>query len=124
LVERHYAIDEEIQRSFRLLYAHAPRTVDAYMELRNINYSLPPEASLTAREKELIILGMECALRKSNPPPVFHAVSAVEAGATIEDIAEVISLAIMIGGMITYQESGRFILDEAEKLLQPNARTE
>ena len=116
-VESFYAIDKEIQENFRLLHKYAPGTVDAYMALRRSNYREPPAGALTPREKELVILGMECAIRKSNPTPVFHAESAVRAGASIEDIAEVLSLAIMIAGMITYQESGREVLKEAERLI-------
>ncbi len=112
-----YAIDEEIQENFRLLHKYAPGTVDAYMALRHSNYREPPAGALTAREKELVIIGMECAIRKSNPTPVFHAESAIRAGATIQEIAEVLSLAIMIAGMITYQESGREVLKEAERLV-------
>ena len=43
-----------------------------------------------------------------------HAKWAIEAGATPAEVAEVASLCTLIGGMLTYQESGRFALHEAE----------
>lgn len=113
-----YAIDEEIKDNFRRLHKYAPGAVDAYMALRTNNYRTPPEGALTARETELVIIGMECAIRKSNPTPVFHTESAIRAGATLADISEVLSLAIMIAGMITYQESGQYVLKEAERLVE------
>lgn len=117
-ISNFYAIDEEIQDNFRRLNHYAPGAVEGYLKLRTSNYRSPEEGgALTAREKELVIIGMECAIRKSNPTPVFHAESAIRSGASIEDIAEVLSLAIMIAGMITYQESGQYVLKEAERLL-------
>jgi hypothetical protein len=41
-------------------------------------------------------------------------VRAIKAGATVEQVAEVVSLCIMIGGMLTFQESGKFALKAAE----------
>lgn len=121
VVERFYSIDAEIQENMKLLHKHAPGTIDAYIALRQSLYQDPPIAALTQREKELVILGMECALRKSNPSPEFHARSAVAAGASLKDIAEVLSLAIMIAGMVTYQESGQYVLAEAARLLPDTA---
>jgi len=118
-VNNFYAIDEEIKDNFRRLHKYAPGAVDAYMALRTNNYRTPAEGgALTPREKELVIIGMECAIRKSNPTPVFHCESAIRSGASIDDIAEVLSLAIMIAGMITYQESGQYVLKEAERLIE------
>lgn len=122
-VDRFYSIDNEIQENMKLLGKHAPGTLDAYIALRQWNYRNPPDAALTQREKELVILGIECGLRKSNPSPEFHARSAVAAGASLKDIAEVVSLAIMIAGMLTYQESGQYVLAEAARLLPDEAAT-
>jgi len=121
LIRAFYADDAEIQRNFELLYEHAPSTVETYLRLRSSNYAQPPTGALTAREKELVILGMECALLRSNPPPIFHARSAVAAGATAKEIAEVLSLAIMIAGMVTYQESGQYVLAAAVEMLDSQA---
>lgn len=51
----------------------------------------------------------------------------VEARATPADLAEVVGLCIPVGGMLTYQGSGRFVIRGAEghyARLQPEPRTE
>jgi alkylhydroperoxidase/carboxymuconolactone decarboxylase family protein YurZ len=113
---RDYFKDERVLAGFGPLARHCPAAFIGYMTLRQGIFKAPPEGALDTKAKELVILAMECALKKTNPPPVGHTRRAVEAGATVEEVAEVVSLAIMIGGMLTYQEAGRFVLEEAERL--------
>jgi alkylhydroperoxidase/carboxymuconolactone decarboxylase family protein YurZ len=111
---RSYYQNPEVLDDFERLARYTPATFANYIRLRRGIFEAP-SSSLTHRERELLIVAMEIMARKTNPPPIGHALKALEVGATIEDLAEVISLCIMIGGMLTYQESGRYVLRAVEE---------
>ena len=113
---REYYDDGPAIESFELLAEHTPEVFEGYISLRRGAFKTPEMGgALSLREKELAILAIECMARKVNPPPTFHARKAVEAGATLPQIAEVVALCIMIGGMLTYQEAGKFVLMAARE---------
>jgi alkylhydroperoxidase/carboxymuconolactone decarboxylase family protein YurZ len=112
---RGYYKNPEVLKDFELLARYRPEVVEGYMTLRQAAFNVGDEAALSPKVKELIILAIEMARTKTNPPPVGHAVKAVDSGATPMEIAEVASLCILIGGMLTYQESGRYVLRAAEE---------
>ncbi|HEX5040901.1 MAG TPA: carboxymuconolactone decarboxylase family protein [Candidatus Limnocylindria bacterium] len=111
---RGYYKNPDVEREFELLARYQPDVFASYMSMRQgLFRDLSSGGALDRKTKELIILGIECIARKTNPPPTGHTRYAVEAGATPEEISEVVGLCIMLGGMITYRESGRFVLREA-----------
>lgn len=111
-----YYKNPEVLRDFELLASYRPEVFDGYVTLRQAAFNTDESAALSRKQKELIILAIEIARTKTNPPPVGHAKRAIEAGATPAEIAEVASLCIMISGMLSYQESGRYALRAAEEL--------
>jgi len=113
---RGYYKDDRVLAGFEPLARRCPEAFIGYMTMRQGLFREPPVGALSPKTKELAILAMECALKKTNPPPLGHTRRAIEAGASVDEISEVVGLAIMIGGMLTYQESGRFVLEEAERL--------
>lgn len=110
---RSYYQDPEVEREFELLSQFQPEVFASYMSMRSGLFQTPPDGALDRKTKELVILGIECMARKTNPPPVGHTRKAIESGATPKEISEVVGLCIMLGGMITFRESGRFVLREA-----------
>ena len=52
------------------------------MTLRQAAFNIGEDAALSPKVKELIILAIEMARTKTNPPPVGHAIKAVDSGAT------------------------------------------
>jgi alkylhydroperoxidase/carboxymuconolactone decarboxylase family protein YurZ len=110
-----YYQNPEVIADFQLLARYRPEVFAGYISLRQAAFNVGEAAALTRREKELVILAIEMARTKVNPPPIGHAKRAIEAGATPADVAEVASLCIMISGMLSYQESGRFALRAAEE---------
>jgi alkylhydroperoxidase/carboxymuconolactone decarboxylase family protein YurZ len=112
---REYYDDERAIESFELLAEYCPEVFEGYISLRRGAFKAPPAGALSIKDKELVILAIECMARKVNPPPTFHARKAVESGASLHEIAEVVSLCIMIGGMLTYQEAGQFVLRAARE---------
>lgn len=110
---RSYYKDADVEREFELLSQFQPEVFASYMSMRSGLFQTPPDGALDRKTKELVILGIELMARKTNPPPVGHTRKAIEAGATPKEISEVVGLAIMLGGMVTFRESGRFVLREA-----------
>jgi alkylhydroperoxidase/carboxymuconolactone decarboxylase family protein YurZ len=115
---RNYYQSPEVIAEFELLARYRPEVFEGYINLRQAAYNETPDAALSPKVKELIILAIELARTKTNPPPIGHAQHAIDAGATPAEVAEVASLCILIGGMLTYQESGRFALRAAEERYQ------
>jgi len=108
-----YYQDEQVEAEFQLLSQFQPGVFTSYMSMRESLFREPPDGVLDRKTKELVILGIECMARKTNPPPVGHTRKAIDAGATPAEVAEIVGLCIMLGGMITFRESGRFVLREA-----------
>lgn len=110
-----YYKDSGATDALGVLARHRPEVFAGYIALRQGAYSSGDSEVLPPRIKELIILAIEISCRKTNPPPLGHTRRAVANGATVEEIAEVVSLCIMIAGMLTYHESGLPVLQEAER---------
>lgn len=110
---KNYYTTPQVLADFELLADFRPEVFEGYMTLRQAAFNTGEGAALTAREKELIILAIEVARTKVNPPPVGHAQKVIDSGGTPGEVAELVSLCIMIAGMLTYQESGRFALRAA-----------
>jgi len=104
--------DPDIVSDYRLLAEMAPSVFKESMDLRQVLFGAEGETALTPRVRELVVLGIEIALKKSNPPPIGHTRAALAAGATPEEIGEVVGLCVMIAGMLSYRESGRLVLQE------------
>jgi alkylhydroperoxidase/carboxymuconolactone decarboxylase family protein YurZ len=98
------------------LAEYRPEVFHGYIALRRAAFNTGPDAALSPKIKELVILAIEIATRKTNPPPVGHTRRAMAAGATVPEIAEVVSLCLMIGGMLTYHEAGWPVLKLAHEI--------
>jgi alkylhydroperoxidase/carboxymuconolactone decarboxylase family protein YurZ len=108
---------------WEVLARYRPEVLTGYLGLRQAAFNTGRGAALSEREKELVITAIEVARTKTNEPPTFHAKKAIDAGATVAEIAEVVSLCILIGGMLTYQESGKHALRAAEEYAASLGRT-
>ncbi len=111
----YYKGSPQVIADYELLARYRPEVFAGYINLRRAAFNKGPDAALPAKYKELIILAIEIVRTKTNPPPTGHARWAIEAGATPTEVAEVVGLCMMIAGMLTYQESGRFSLRTAEE---------
>jgi alkylhydroperoxidase/carboxymuconolactone decarboxylase family protein YurZ len=98
---------------YRLLARHAPEFVDGYLRMRRALFGDGARTALDPKVRELVTIAILVALKKTNPPPISHTRKALEHGATPAEIAEVLALCILLGGMVTYRESGRFVMHEA-----------
>ena len=109
--ERTFA-SRDVLESFERLARYRPAVFEGYVSLRQAAFG---GGALSSKEKELIVLAIEVARCKTNPPPISHARKAIDAGATPAEIAEMLSIVLTITGMLTFQESGRFVLEAAEQ---------
>jgi len=69
--------------------------------------------ALTRREKELIIIAVECALM--GPDAKFHAKNAIEAGATVEEVHDAALISFLWAGMPSYVGHGWAAVKNAEE---------
>jgi len=69
----------------------------------------------------LIATAIEVIAHKPNPDR--HARLAIEAGASVREVADVVSLCILLGGMMTYIVSGQHALRAAEERAGEIARS-
>lgn len=102
-----------ILEDFALLDRYVPDAFYGYMQLRQGAFDVGPEVALDERTKELILVALGLASRKTNPPPLGHTRKALQAGATVAQIAELIALSIMYCGIISFDEGGRHVLRAA-----------
>lgn len=96
-----------------ILGRYYPECLEKWMEARQSLFKEPPEGALSLREKELIAIAIEIAVRKPNVS--FHTKKAMDEGATVEEIAEIAGICILLGGMVTFVESGQHALKVAEE---------
>lgn len=111
----YYKNAPQVLDDYELMARYRPEVFAGYINFRRAAFNTGADAALSPKFKELIILAIEIARTKTNVPPTGHARWAIEAGATPAEVAEVAGLCILIGGMLTYQESGRFALRAAEE---------
>jgi alkylhydroperoxidase/carboxymuconolactone decarboxylase family protein YurZ len=111
---RAYSMDYygEVLESYERLARYRPEVLVDWIRLRRTIFEAPDAKGLDVRELELISTAIEIIAHKPNPDR--HAKLAVEAGATVKQVADVVSLCILLGGMMTYIVSGQHALKAAE----------
>jgi alkylhydroperoxidase/carboxymuconolactone decarboxylase family protein YurZ len=111
---RNYSVEcyGEMPEFFERLARYRPEVLVDWMQLRRTIFEPQGERGLSLRELELISTAVEIIAHKPNPDR--HAVRAVEAGATVRQVADVVSLCVLLGGMMTYGVSGQHALRAAE----------
>jgi len=101
-----------IVEAYELMGRYLPEAMMKWIDFRKSVFEDPPVGALTLREKELIALTIEIANLKTNSET--HAKLAIQAGATVKEIAEVAAICILLGGMATFMASGQNALRAAE----------
>lgn len=90
----------------RLLGEYAPEVLAGYYQMRKWLLRDPPEGALTRKVKELIYVALDSVLEAPLPYLRAHVQAAIKAGATARDVAEVVTLVLMLGGMPKYMSYG------------------
>ncbi len=106
--------------SYELMGEYLPGPMLKWIEMRKMIFEEPPIGALTTREKELVALAMELVAHKPKQEKAtgaeVHAKLAIEAGASVKQVAEVCMMGILLGGMMTYVVSGHNALQSAKDL--------
>ena len=110
----------EVLPSYERLARYRPEVLVDWIALRRTIFESTEEQGLGLRELELISTAVEIIAHKPNPDR--HAKLAIEAGATVRQVADVVSLCILLGGMMTYIVSGQHALKAAEDRAQELGR--
>lgn len=113
-----YLVSEmgRVHEVFQTLDRYDPALVDALASLRKA--AIPgkdaTEYSLSARERELIMVAVEAATGRGEKGKS-HARKAVRAGATPKDVQEALALCIYLVGMSSWVDGGRECVVAAEQ---------
>lgn len=91
----------------------APDIMTSWVEFRSTTWKSQEQGGqLPLKFKELLAIGIETATMKAD---VGHVEKAIEEGATVEEVAEVLGICIMLAGMESYMIGGKGALERAEK---------
>ena len=93
-MKNHAAIYHELRKLMKDLGAAIPQTMESFGKLHE---SACSSGNLSAKSKELIALGISIASRCDGCIS-YHTHDAIVAGASKEEIAETIGVAVMMGG--------------------------
>jgi alkylhydroperoxidase/carboxymuconolactone decarboxylase family protein YurZ len=97
---------------YRLLATYLPAAVEGVIATRQALTRTPPDGALPQKIRELIMVAVEIALLK---PPILHARRAIDAGATVAELAEVVGICLYLAGMASYVVAGYPALKAAEE---------
>jgi alkylhydroperoxidase/carboxymuconolactone decarboxylase family protein YurZ len=101
-----------IPEQYERLAKYASDIMTSWIQFRATTWKTPDEGGqLPIKFKELLAIGIETATKK---PHVGHVEMAMNSGATVEEIAEVLGICIMLGGMESYEIGGKDVLERAE----------
>lgn len=102
----------EVLESYERLARYRPEVLVDWIQLRRTIFESQKGRGLGVKELELISTAVEIIAHKPNPDR--HAKLAIDAGASVREVADVVSLCILLGGMMTYIVSGQHALKAAE----------
>jgi len=90
----------------RLLGEYAPEVLAGYYQMRKWLLRDPPEGALSRKVKELIYVALDAVLEAPIPYRRAHVQAAMKAGASAREVAEVVTLVLMLAGMPKYMTYG------------------
>ncbi len=105
----------EVPESLAEFSKHTPEIMDAYAAMRKKVFLPSPEGEFEKKFYELMIIAINCA-RGTVEGARLHVKSAIEAGATLQEIHRVLAVVAFSCGMPTYTTYGYSVMKEAEKV--------
>ena len=114
---RSYYPDDEFIKDLERLGRYSPGAAVGYLTLRQGAFTEGPEAALPPKMKELLLVAMAIGGHKSNPPPHGHVRLAIDMGATLQEIGEMVALSMFYCGSLSFHETGRYVLRYAEEYM-------
>ena len=105
-----------VPESFRVLQRHAPAAFAGYGLMRAALMRDRPEGALDLKTKELIFSLLDVLVGQTRGAKV-HAGNAMRLGLTLPELAEGLVQCLMVGGITTWNVSGREVMEHAEALV-------
>ncbi|MCC7283328.1 MAG: carboxymuconolactone decarboxylase family protein [Acetobacteraceae bacterium] len=101
---------------YELLARHAPDTFAGYCMMRAaLMRDVADGAALPLATKELIFAALDAVVAQADGCRI-HACNAIRAGATLAQLAEAMTQAIMVGGITAWNLAGAQAMEAAEAL--------
>jgi alkylhydroperoxidase/carboxymuconolactone decarboxylase family protein YurZ len=114
--ESFMATTGRISPRFELLQKHAPDTFAGYGMMRAaLMRDVGEGGALPLATKELVFAALDAVVAQPEGCRV-HACNAIRAGATLAQLAEVMTQAIMVGGITAWNLAGAQAMEAAEAL--------
>ena len=104
-----------VPESFRTLIRHAPEAFAGYGMMRAALMRDRPDGALELKTKELIFCLLDVLVGQTRGAKV-HATNAIRLGLTLPELAEGLVQCLMVGGITTWNVSGREVMEHAEAL--------
>ena len=105
-----------ISPRFEILARHAPATFAGYGLMRAALMRGPEDGgALPMATKELVFAALDVVVGQAEGAKV-HACNAIRAGASLAELAEVMTQAIMVGGITAWNLAGAAAMEAAEAL--------
>jgi alkylhydroperoxidase/carboxymuconolactone decarboxylase family protein YurZ len=101
----------------RVLAKYSPGSLDGYLAMRRAVSRTPPEGALPKKIKDLIFAILDCVAGDANGAKA-HAVAAIDAGLTMNELVEGFVIAAMVTGIPTLCNLGVQAIDAAEARLE------
>lgn len=111
-------LEIEFPDFWRDLERHAPWAMDAYHRMRTgVFHPVGAEGTgMPKRYMELVAVALDILLVNTWGVDV-HTRAAIRAGATLDEVREMVVLCIMSGGMVKYRLAGHVALEAAERAI-------
>jgi alkylhydroperoxidase/carboxymuconolactone decarboxylase family protein YurZ len=105
-----------VPETFRVLIRHAPEAFAGYGMMRAaLMRDRPDGGALDLKTKELIFCLLDVLVGQTRGAKV-HAANAIRQGLTLPELSEGLVQCLMVGGITTWNVSGREVMEHAEAL--------
>ena len=104
-----------VPEPMRTLGENAPDVLNGYYWMRRWLQREPPEGALPRKFKELLFVAMDPLVGAPLEYGKAHVASAIKAGATKEEVVEVVVLLVMLAGMPKILSWGHELIKAAEE---------
>jgi alkylhydroperoxidase/carboxymuconolactone decarboxylase family protein YurZ len=101
----------------RVFARYTPGSLDGYLTMRRAVMKEPPQGALPKKTKEMLFSILDSVTGEADGARA-HAKSAIDAGLTVEELAEGYAIAVMVTGITTMCKGGVGAIEAAEERLK------
>lgn len=113
----------ELPEFWALLGEHAPWALDGYLQMRRGVFGRPEDgggSEIPKQYLEMIVVALD--ILQDNPWGLrVHTQAALDAGATPDELIQVVVLTIMSAGMVSYRKAGHLVIEQVAEHVRAEA---